>query len=67
MPFYGALITDPFGSHIVRVILNVLTGEAIATQSVIRSKKSKKFNQKRANVIDTRSVRLSKRPVPIQF
>ncbi|KAG0218462.1 armadillo-type protein [Mortierella sp. GBAus27b] len=50
---FTALISDPFASHIIRVILHVLAGRAVADDGTgkgnVRSKKSAKYNDANNN------------------
>ena len=41
---WGELIRVPYGSHVVRTLLNSLSGEALVDESQLRSKRSNKFN-----------------------
>ncbi|KAI8615692.1 armadillo-type protein [Chytriomyces sp. MP71] len=43
-----SLMTDPWGSHLVRAVLNVASGDALApaASSSMRSKRSQKYNHK---------------------
>ncbi|ORX93043.1 ARM repeat-containing protein [Basidiobolus meristosporus CBS 931.73] len=48
-PHWNSLIADPYASHIIRVILIILSGEPLESESggktTVRSKKSAKYNE----------------------
>ncbi|KAI8922968.1 armadillo-type protein [Entophlyctis helioformis] len=46
---WSRLLLDPYASHVIRTLLNVLSGESLADDSSIRSKKSSKYNKNHNN------------------
>jgi nucleolar protein 9 len=61
------LISDPFGSHILRVILNVLSGRP--TEELARSNKSKNYHSKSGinEQLQTTTEKQDVRAVPKEF
>ncbi|KAI9203888.1 armadillo-type protein [Polychytrium aggregatum] len=64
-----ALMTDPFGSHLIRALLNLLSGEALVdNEAELRSNKSKKYNQRHNNAWSERPQHQARqRVVPREF
>ncbi|KAJ3019049.1 Nucleolar protein 9 [Thoreauomyces humboldtii] len=46
---WSVLMTDAYASHLVRALLNVLSGEPITTEGDRRSKKSQRYNSEHKN------------------
>ncbi|KAF8927431.1 Nucleolar protein 9 [Dissophora ornata] len=67
---FTALISDPFASHIIRVILHVLAGRTVADDGTgkgnVRSKKSAKYNDANNSKTNTATFRPT-RLVPSSF
>lgn len=67
---FTALISDPFASHIIRVILHVLAGRSVADDGTgkgnVRSKKSAKYNDANNSKLNANSARPT-RLVPPSF
>ncbi|KAG0228204.1 Nucleolar protein 9 [Actinomortierella wolfii] len=67
---FTALISDPFASHVLRVIIHVLAGRAVddgSSKSIVRSKKSAKYNDANNSKVGPGTSQRPTRLVPPQF
>ncbi|KAH6572523.1 hypothetical protein BASA50_005081 [Batrachochytrium salamandrivorans] len=46
---WSSLLLDPYGSHVVRTLLNVLSGQPLVDEQQLRSKKSNNYNKNHNN------------------
>lgn len=67
---FTALISDPFASHVLRVIIHVLAGRAVddgSGKGNVRSKKSAKYNDANNAKVNAGTIQRSTRLVPPSF
>ncbi|KAF9970274.1 Nucleolar protein 9 [Actinomortierella ambigua] len=67
---FASLISDPFASHVLRVIIHVLAGRTVddgSGKGNIRSKKSAKYNDANNSKVNAGTIQRSTRAVPPSF
>lgn len=48
--YWSEFLTDSYGSHVMRTLLNILSGEQLTNDTDIRSEKSKQYNKHFQNI-----------------